>query len=425
MRFLMAYLPDYEVVGGLSFNQKPSTILHIDLNSCFATIEQQANPFLRGRPIAVAAYTTLSGCIIAPSVEAKKLGIKVGLRVKDGKKICPDLIVLPPDTEKYRYVHLQLRRLLQQYTADAVAKSIDEFVLNFDSVPAYQSHLLQTGLEIKKRIKQEIGEWLTVSIGIGPNLFLAKQASNLKKPDGLEEINHKNFQQIYSKLTLLDLCGINTGLTARLYTAGIYTVPQFYSSPLSTLRSAFHSIAGYYWYLRLRGWEIDNINFDRQSFGNMYSLPKHYSDSSAIAPVLHKLVEKTSFRLRRSGYQTRGIFLGIIYTDHSCWHRHYTLSQYVFSTSDIYRLVFRLLLSSGCSKPASNIAVTCFELIKNHSVQLDLFNDVAKKIKLSGAVDSINEKYGAFVVSSAAMLGTSSLVVDRIGFGNIGDLTDS
>ena len=88
----------------LGFNSKPSTILHIDLNSCFATIEQQANPHLRGKPIVVAAYTTPSGCIVAPSIEAKRYGVKVGMKVKEGRLLCSDLIVMEPDPAKYKNV---------------------------------------------------------------------------------------------------------------------------------------------------------------------------------------------------------------------------------------------------------------------------------------------------------------------------------
>src|SRR3990170_4541918 len=105
---------DYQI--NLPFNPKPSTLMHIDLNSCFATIEQQANPKLRGKPIAVAAYTTPSGCILAPSIEAKQRGVKTGMRVKDGKMLCPELIVLSPDPWKYRNVHMKLRKLLSAYT---------------------------------------------------------------------------------------------------------------------------------------------------------------------------------------------------------------------------------------------------------------------------------------------------------------------
>src|SRR3989344_7875013 len=102
----------------LSFNTKPSTILHVDLNSCFATIEQQANPHLRGKPIAVAAYDTPRGCIVAPSVEAKRLGVKVGMRVSEGRLLCPSLLVLTPDPAKYKSVHLALRKVISTYTDD-------------------------------------------------------------------------------------------------------------------------------------------------------------------------------------------------------------------------------------------------------------------------------------------------------------------
>src|SRR3989344_6365999 len=216
--------------NSLSFNPKPSTILHIDLNSCFATIEQQANPHLRGKPVAVAAYTTPSGCIVAPSIEAKSLGIKVGMRVKDGRAIYPNLIVLPPDPWKYRNVHLALRELLSGYTPDITPKSIDEFVLDFGKISNFQFPIsnqftnyqidklktnwkLETGnlrlrevaLEIKQRIKAEIGDWLTVSVGIAPKRYLAKLASSLHKPDGLDEINRDNFLDCYLKLKLTDL----------------------------------------------------------------------------------------------------------------------------------------------------------------------------------------------------------------------------
>ena len=104
------------LLGEVGINRNPSTIMHIDLNSCFATIEQQANPLLRNRPLAVAAYTTPNGCILAPSVEAKALGIKCGMRVKEGRQMCPNLIVLPPDPWKYRFVNRKLLGLFRTST---------------------------------------------------------------------------------------------------------------------------------------------------------------------------------------------------------------------------------------------------------------------------------------------------------------------
>ncbi|MFH1648871.1 MAG: DNA polymerase IV, partial [Patescibacteria group bacterium] len=197
-----------EKLTRLPFNPKPSTIMHVDINSCFATIEQQANPSLRGKPVAVAAFDSPSGCILASSIEAKKLGIKTGFRVKEGKLICPDLIVLEPDPPKYRDVHLKLRNLLRTYTENVIPKSIDEFVLNLEGYPAYKKGMFSVGKEIKKRIKNEVGEWITVSVGVGPNRFLAKTASGLNRPDGLDEINENNHVEVFRSLKLTDLCGI-------------------------------------------------------------------------------------------------------------------------------------------------------------------------------------------------------------------------
>jgi len=408
----------------MEFSRTPSLIMHLDLNSCFATIEQQSNPLLRGRPIAVAAYTTANGCILAPSIEAKKMGVKTGFRVSEGKALCPRLVILPPDPPKYRYVHLKLRRLLEKYSPVVAPKSIDEFILDFSGQSLPQNNLFLVGRDIKFQIKKHIGEWLTASIGLGPNRFLAKVASNLKKPDGLEEINYLNFADIYASLTLPDLHGINQRLTARLSSRGIYTVTDFYRASLPQLRSVFHSINGYYWYLRLRGYEIDNIDFGRKSFGNMYSLPKHHIAAANLAPILHKLVEKMSFRLRSSGYQARGLFLGLLYTNGTFWHYRRSYHRYLFASDDIYRAAFSLLLKSGLTLPVANLAVSAFDLIKNTAVQLDLFNSVSRSLQLSSALDNINRRYGHFVISPASMISSVSLVPDRIGFGNIGDLTE-
>lgn len=412
----------YPTNGGLPFNQKPSTIIHLDLNSCFATIEQQANPLLRGKPIAVAAYASPAGCILAPSVEAKKLGVKVGHRVREGQLLCPELIILPPDPWKYRNVHLQIKKLLSQYTDSVIPKSIDEFVLNFDGRPALSKGMKVIAAEIKQRIKREIGDWLTVSVGIAPNIFLAKLACGLKKPDGLEEINFYNYLDVYSRLSLVDLPGIKKNLASRLANFDILTVLDFFTADLYRLRSAFESILGFYWYLRLRGWEIDDVVFSRRSFGNMYSLPKPLSRPSDLAPILHKLVQKMSHRMRRQGFRTRGVHLSLLYRDHDFWHRGLSLSAEIFDSLDIYRQAYRILLSSPQKKAVANLAVSVFNLTKNPSLQLDLFDRTLKKFNLTAAVDKINERWGDFVITPAFMLGTGNLVPDRISFGNVKEL---
>lgn len=411
-----------DYLTNLPFNVKPSTLMHIDLNSCFATIEQQANPLLRGRPIAVAAYNSPRGCILAPSIEAKKLGIKTGMQVKEGRLICPHLQILEPDPWKYRNIHIQLRDLISQYTTDFSPKSIDEFIANFEGFSSFKLGMLQIGKEIKEKIKKEIGEWLTVSIGIGPNRFLAKLAANLKKPDGLEEINYQNYSQIYSRLSLVDLNGIKNANAIRLNNKGVFTVNDFYNASIDKLQSAFQSILGYYWYLRLRGWEIDDVDFGRKSFGNMYSLPMSVSQPEQISPILHKLVEKSSYRMRRAGYSAGGVHVALLYRDHSFWHHGAVCHQQLFSANDIYKHAYKIMVSSPYRQVVANLSVSLFNLKKTDFSQLDLFNEMTKKINLSNAIDKIKERWGDFIITPAMMLGTEDKIPDRVAFGNIKEL---
>ena len=409
-----------------SFNPNPSTILHIDLNSCFATIEQQANPLYRGKPIAVAAYTTPNGCILAPSIEAKRFGVKTGMRVKDGKLLCPGLIILESDPWKYRNVHLALRKLLTNYTYAVVPKSIDEFVLNFenfvkDSPCSYKENPLKVvAQEIKQRIKSEIGDWLTVSIGIAPNRFLAKLAAGLHKPDGLDEINKDNFLDCYLKLKLTDLPYIKIRNAIRLGAIGIHTVVDFYNAPIWKLKAAFESINGYYWFLRLKGWEIDNVEFGRRSYGNSYALPKPLTELHDLSPILTKLVTKMGARLRRAGYKARGVHLAISFRDGSFWHKGVSFDKYLFDSREIYKRVLRILSISPCNKPVRDLAVSVFHLRRKSELQLDLFEDVSSKEKMVEAVDTVNERWGNFVITPARMLYLDKkAVLDRIAFGGV------
>lgn len=411
--------------ANLGFNSKPSTILHIDLNSCFATIEQQANPFLRGKPVAVAAYTTPSGCILAPSIEAKQYGIKTGMRVKEGKLLYPNLIVLPSDPWKYRNVHIALRKILSGYTDDFNPKSIDEFVLNFAGYPVLERRNMdEIAREIKQKIKKEVGDWLTVSIGLAPNRFLAKLASSLDKPDGLDEINKDNFLDIYKSLKLTDLWGIKMRNAARLNSVGVYTVVDFYHAPVWKLKAAFSSINGFYWYVRLRGWEIDDVEFARKSYGNSYALPEPLVTAKELSPILSKLVEKMGARLRGAGYKARGIHLAIFYRDDSFWHKGITFPRVFFDSRDIFKEAFKILSQAPYKKPVRELAVSCFNLIKSTSSQLELFEDVGKKEKLVKAIDIINERWGDFVVTPARMLRIGDAVPDRIAFGGVIELEE-
>lgn len=409
----------------MDFNSQPSSIMHIDINSCFAAIEQQANPHLRGKPVAVAAFNSPGGCILAASIEAKRQGIKTGMRVMEGRQINPNLIVLTPDPWKYRCVHLAIRKIVSDYTDDFLPKSIDEFVLNLKDRPCLREKTIyDVGKEIKRRIKVEVGEWLTVSMGLSTNKYLAKVASNLKKPDGLEEINKDNFLTVYSRLKLIDLTGIKQANTLRLNSMGIYSVLDFYNAPLWKLKASFHSITSLYWYERLRGYEVDDFTSKRGSYGNSVAIGKSVISFEEISPILCNLVEKMARRLRAAGYKAYGVHLALFYKNGSFWHEGKSFENPIFSSCDFFKRAITLLRETSCKYPLGNIAVSAFNLIKTNSLQLEIFEDVEKKDNLTNAMDEINERWGDFVIKPAVILKSKQGILDRIAFGGVKELEE-
>jgi DNA polymerase IV len=408
----------------LPLNRNQPLIMHVDLNSCFATIEQQANPLLRGKPIVVAAYNSPNGCVVAPSIEAKQYGIKTGMTVRDAKLLYPAVIVRTPDPAKYRAVHMQFRKIFTDYSPDVTPKSIDEAVIDFtDTYALYNRSLTDIGQEIKRRFRQEIGEWMVCSIGISTNRFLAKLAASLKKPDGLEMIDHTTVLDVYKNVSLLDLNGINTRNEARLNACSIFTPLEFFNASLDTLKKqVFQSINGYYWYLRLRGYEIDEVDFARKSFGNTYALGRQTNDPKELARLLMKLCEKTGRRLRKAGYSASGVHVSCVYTDFSFWHTGRKTELPVYTTREIYLKALRLLNQSGYTKRVRNLAVSVYDLIPHQSEQLELFS--SRSHAVAEAMDKINDTYGEFVITPALMMGMDDTIIDRIAFGGVKELEE-
>lgn len=422
----------------LDFNKQTSTVMHIDLNSCFASVEQQANPLYRNKPLAVAAYDSPGGCILAASIEAKQLGIKTGMRVREAKQIYPNLIVKLPDPPKYRFVHKKLEDLISHYTNDYLPKSIDEFVLDLtDYLEIYDSGsepgmtkrgsgmtkrgiIYDVAKEIKKRIRVEVGDWLRVSIGIGPSSFIAKLASGLHKPDGLDEINYTNFREVYSQVGLRDLCGINYRNEARLNSVGIYTVNDFYEANITKLKSAFASIASLYWFMRLRGYEIDYMQFGRKSYGNSYAFPHHDGKIESLLPVLSKLVVKATARMRADGYLSGGVNVGLLFRGgQGYWHKSEKLKQGHFDTQELFKHSVRLLRYCKNMKPVHTLSVSFFELREIENLQLGLFEETERKCSLNFAVDAVNNRWGDFSIVPSRALLAADAVADRISFGSV------
>ena len=193
---------------------------------------------------------------------------------------------------------------------------------------------------------------------------------------------------------------------------------------MQTLKAAFQSVLGYYWYVRLHGWEIDDVEFGRHSYGNSFALPKPLVSPEELAPILQKLTEKTGMRMRKAQYVAKGVHLGIVYRDHNFWHRGLTLPDYIFDSRDIYKVAFRLLNLSPYRSPVRDLAVSCFNLEKVKDMQLSLLEDQIKKQNLVNAIDDVNERWGNFVITPAQMIGMNDVVIDRVAFGGVKELEE-
>ena len=205
---------------------------------------------------------------------------------------------------------------------------------------------------------------------------------------------------------------------------GIYSVLDFYQAPVWKLRAAFHSITGLYWHTRLSGYEADAVEFGRHSYGNSVAIGSNLSKIEELSPILARLTEKMCSRFRGAGYRASGIHLMLVYKNGFWWHKGRHLCQPYFDSRDFYKAIFSLLTEAKPDSPVLNIAVSCFGLTKEDSLQLDLFEDVGRRVNLVRSVDDINERWGGFTVGTAKSFGGAKMVLDRIAFGGIKELEE-
>ena len=402
------------------YNSARPLVMHIDLNSCFATVEQQARPMLRGRPVAVVNRRTEHTMIVTASYEAKACGVKLGMSVKEARKLAPGLVALESDPPKYRYVYHKLLAIMNDYSAHVRMKSIDEGVIDFSesTEKILQRDMRDVGMEIKQRLRDEVGRAMRCNVGIGTNRFLAKTAAGLHKPDGLDIITADNLRDTYATMKLTDITGIADKNQKRLNAVGIYTPLEFLDADLASLQKVvFKSVNGDYWHKRLRGWEVDKRDFPLRSAGRQYVLEGYKLPYYAVLKRLHHLCEDVGFKVRSQGLVARG---GSVYArtyQHGSWHAKYMASTPFFSNQAIFAHAQRLF--EQAPEGIKMIAVTCYELSEDTSPQLSIFGDeLASEYSVTNAIDDINQRYGKRVIHSADTLGTGHFVKQKIPFGS-------
>ncbi len=401
-------------------NQERPLIMHIDLNSCFASVEQQARPMLRGKPVAIVNRRTEKTAIVTASYEAKAKGVKVGMKLREARLLCPDIVALESDPPKYRYVYHKLLAIMNDYSAKVTMKSIDEGVIDFHHAPeTIRSRGLEViGHEIKQRLKDEVGIWMRCNIGISTNRFLAKTAAGLHKPDGLDVITSENIRQVLGELKLTDLTGIAQQNDKRLKSVGITTPLQFLDADALTLRRVvFKSVVGEWWYKRLRGWEVDDVQTQIGRVGRQYVLERFDLSFEEVLQRLHHLCESVGGRLRSQDLEARGVYVYAKSQGSGYWHASYMASLPFSSDKAIYSVARQLFLRAPSD--IKEIGIHCYELDKSGDRQTSLFaEEIIREQSVSRMVDSINKRFGDRTIHSADTLGTGIYVQTRVPFGS-------
>lgn len=410
---------------------KPLTALFVDCDSYFASVEQHLDPALRGRPVGVAPVMAESSCCIAASYEAKAFGVKTGTRISDARVMCPGIAIVESKPPEYiRYHH----RIIE-----AVEDCIHvEAVLSIDEMWAWLPYNLREaatvegiGRRIKETVARDVSPFIKVSVGAGPNRFLAKTASKMKKPDGLFIIEDGDLPQVLHTLKLRDLNGIARSMETRLHAAGVHTVAELCAASKPVLRRVWGGVLGdRLWYL-LRGEEIPDLVSARKSIGHSHVLPPESRHPDKAWPILCKLLHKACERLRSHGLLAGSLTMNLAFLRSDPWAAEVRAAE-TDSTLALMRMLDRLWRERpDPGKPLLQVGVVLSRLCEQANHTPSLFQTVAatmasfdteKQKRLDETIDKLRARYGRKVVYFGGIQESREAAPMRISFNHIPDV---
>ncbi len=352
--------------------------LYVDLNSYFASVEQQLRPELRGRPVGVLPVMADTTCCIAASIDAKRYGIKTGTPVWQAKKLCRDIVFVQARPATYVDIHHRIVAAVESCTPVGEVLSIDEMACELMGSEREEALAVALGHRIKRAIYAQVGEVLHSSVGIAPNRFLAKTASNMQKPDGLTVIRQNELPQRLYGLKLGALTGIGRAMEQRLNQLGIHSVEQLCAASRETLHRAWGGIEGERFYARLRGEVVATHATQRSSIGHSHVLAPELRDPVSALAVLYRLLHKAAMRLRHYGACAGGLSLHLSYLGTDPRHAHWVDQAHFSPHADTLR--FNPVLAELWQRrppdptPLLKVGVTLFNLADSARITRDLFD---------------------------------------------------
>ena len=378
--------------------------LHIDMNAFFASVEQRANPALRGRPIAVVGSAERT-VVTTASYEARAFGVKTGMNKYEAKKLCPQVIFVIGDNRKYVDASMRILDILKDFSPMVEAYSIDEAFVDITGCQRLLCPPEDIARAMKKRIMDGLG--LTCSIGIAPNKLLAKLGSDMKKPDGLVIIRPEDVAGVLKDLPVSELWGIGPRLTERLAALGVRTCSELGAYPVSILRQKFGIIGEKLHFMGQGIYDSPIVPIGQEeeakSVGHSTTLPADVSDMVIINRHLLKLSEMVGGRARRHGLKGRKVSLTLRYPDFFTFTKQTTLSAPTSDTRAIYNAAQGLLAGIKLRSAIRLLGVGISGIVKNPR-QLPLFDDERKREELLSAMDEVNGRFGGLTLTWGSLL---------------------
>ncbi|MGA7312333.1 MAG: DNA polymerase [Silvibacterium sp.] len=416
--------------------------LFLDLNSYFASVEQELRPELRHRPIAVVPLVADTTCAIAASYEAKAFGVRTGTQVGEAKRLCPGIELVEARHEIYVEYHHKIVEAIGLCVPVSAVMSIDEMAASLIGREQPLMAAIDLAHRVKASIREHVGSTLRCSVGLAPNRYLAKIASDMEKPDGLVALTPDILEAALNGLVLRDLPGIGARMERHLNERGIRTMPQLLALSREQMNDAWGGIGGEKLWHWLRGEDFNDPELEHQkSISQSHVLPPEMRTHEGCNAVAHKLLHKAAMRLRTARLWTTNVSLSIKYAvpkadarrlhnsgiPQAGWSHGTTVIECQDNQTLVEALVklWKLRPQGPQHQKPFYVGVWLGNLVPDHLHTLSLFSGLeseSRRTRLSSTMDALNYKYGLDTLMPASMLLAKAAAPTRIAFTSIPDL---
>ena len=379
--------------------------MHIDLDAFFVSVEQVANPRLKGKPVVVGGRPQGRGVVASASYEARAFGLRAGMPLITASRLCPQAIFIQGSFPKYRRASESFMAILASFSPYLEPMGLDEAYLDATGFESIHGTARRMAAGIKQGVKAELG--LTASVGIASGKVVAKVASELAKPDGLLEVDEGKEPSFLAPLPVASLPGIGQKTEQKLKSLGIDTIGKLSMMPLKALKSHFGASGEvlHHWAKGIDRREV-KPPAAAKSISRETTFDKDTRDRSQLKSTLRYLGERVGADLRRKGKRARCVNLKLRYADFTTLTRHHTLSQAFDSDQTIFDVGLRLLNRELAreKQPVRLIGIGVSEMVAAGG-QLEMLDSSAQRQEsLNKAIDGIRQKYGFTAIQTGRTL---------------------